>query len=67
MIHFESPVPERELYPLWPLPGAEDKATFAASAAVLDLLDLSPEQAARLDLSHMIRLIREEGGVAWKP
>ncbi|NEB91059.1 hypothetical protein [Streptomyces bauhiniae] len=67
MIRFESPTPERELHPLWRLPGTEGKATFSVSAAVLDLLDLSPEQAARLDLGHMIRLIREEEGVAWKP
>ncbi|MBT2390618.1 hypothetical protein J7E87_14555 [Streptomyces sp. ISL-1] len=61
MIRLESPVPERELYPLRPLPGTEGKATFAASAAVLDLLGLSPQQAARLDLDHVLRLIREEG------
>ncbi|MFC7220358.1 hypothetical protein ACFQLX_19630 [Streptomyces polyrhachis] len=61
MIHFENPVLERELYPLRPLPGTEGKATFAASATVLDLLGLSPEHAARLDLAHMLRLIREEG------
>ncbi len=61
MIRFENPAPERELYPLRPLPGTEGKATFAVSAAVLDLLGLSPEQAARLDLAHMLRLIREEG------
>jgi hypothetical protein len=61
VIRFENSVPERELYPLRPLPGTEGKATFAASASVLDLLGLSPEQAARLDLGHMLRLIREEG------
>ncbi|MEU6404629.1 hypothetical protein [Streptomyces sp. NPDC046985] len=61
MIRFENSVPERELYPLRPLPGTEGKVTFAASAAVLDLLGLSPEHAARLDLGHMLRLIREEG------
>lgn len=61
MIRFESPVPERELYPLRPLAGAEGKATFSASSAVLDLLGLSPEQAARLDLGHVFRLICEEG------
>lgn len=61
MIRFEISVPERELYPLRPLPGTEGKATFAASSAVLDLLGLNPEQAARLDLAHMVRLIREEG------
>lgn len=61
MIPFENSVPERELYPLRPLPGTESKATFAASASVLDLLGLSPEQAARLDMGHMLRLIREEG------
>ncbi|MFE9251509.1 hypothetical protein [Streptomyces sp. NPDC007088] len=61
MIRFESPVPGRELYPLRPLPGTEGKATFALSSAVLDLLGLDPEQAAILDLAHVLRLIREEG------
>ncbi|MGG8409070.1 hypothetical protein ACM614_21975 [Streptomyces sp. 12297] len=61
MIRFENPAPERELHPLRPLPGTEDKATFAVSAAVLDLLGLSPKRAARLGLDHMLRLIREEG------
>lgn len=61
MIRFEHRVPGRELHPLRPLPGTEGKATFAASATVLDLLGLSPEQAARLDLGDMLRLIREEG------
>ncbi|MBT2377570.1 hypothetical protein J7E90_09430 [Streptomyces sp. ISL-111] len=61
MIRFENPVLERELYPLQPLPGTEGKTTFAASAAVLDLLGLSPEQAACLDLGHVFRLICEEG------
>ncbi|WP_170837831.1 hypothetical protein [Streptomyces sp. TP-A0874] len=37
------------------------KATFAVSAAMLDLLALSPEQAARLDLRDVARLIHEEG------
>ncbi|MEW1614381.1 MULTISPECIES: hypothetical protein [unclassified Streptomyces] len=45
--------------PLRPLPGTEGKATFSASGAVLDLLGLSPEQAARLDLGDMFRLISE--------
>ncbi|MGW0819700.1 hypothetical protein [Streptomyces sp. NPDC002845] len=61
MTRFENSVPERELYPLRPLPGTEGKATFAVSAAALDLLSLSPEQAARLDLGYVLRLIREEG------
>jgi hypothetical protein len=61
VIRFENSVPERELYPLRPLPGTEGKVTFSASSAVLDLLGLSPEQAARLDLGHLIRLICEEG------
>ncbi|MEV7239342.1 hypothetical protein AB0N06_37400 [Streptomyces sp. NPDC051020] len=61
MTRFERRVPERELSPLRPLPGTEGKATFAVSAAVLDLLGLSPEQAARLDLDHVLHLIREEG------
>lgn len=67
MIRFEHRSPERESYPLPPLPGTEGKATFAVSAAVLDLLALSPGQAARLDLGDVARLIREEGGLAWKP
>ncbi|WP_328560393.1 hypothetical protein [Streptomyces coelicoflavus] len=61
MIRFENAAPERELHPLRPLPGSEGKATFSASSAVLDLLGLSPEQAGRLDLAHVLRLIREEG------
>lgn len=61
MICFENHAPERELSPLRPLPGTEGKATFAVSAAVLDLLALSPGQAARLDLGDVFRLIREEG------
>ncbi|MFE4913006.1 hypothetical protein ACFRCX_15900 [Streptomyces sp. NPDC056652] len=61
MICHETPAPERELYALRPLAGAEGKATFAASSAVLDLLGLSPEQAARLDLVHVLRLIHGEG------
>lgn len=61
MIHFENSARQRELYPLRPLPGTEGKATFAVSAAVLDLIGLSPEHAACLDLGHMLRLIREEG------
>ncbi|MER7318214.1 MULTISPECIES: hypothetical protein [Streptomyces] len=61
MIRFETPAPERELYPLRPLPGTEGKATFAVSAAVLGLLGLSPEQAARLDLGDVLRLIHEQG------
>lgn len=61
MIRFETSVPERELYPLRPLPGTEGKATFAVSAAVLDLFGLSPERAACLDLGHALRLICEEG------
>ncbi|MFD4970265.1 hypothetical protein [Streptomyces sp. NPDC058424] len=61
MIRFKSSAPERELHPLRPLPGAEGKATFSVSSTVLDLLGLSPEHAARLDLVHVLRLIREEG------
>lgn len=61
MIRFENPVSERELYPLRPLPGTERKATFYATPEVLDRLGLSPEHAARLDLRHILRLIREEG------
>lgn len=59
MIRFGNPVQERQLHPL--LPGTEGKATFSASAAVLGLLGLCPEQAARLDLAHVLRLIHEEG------
>ncbi|MER6782392.1 MULTISPECIES: hypothetical protein [unclassified Streptomyces] len=61
MIRFEHRTLERELSPLQPLPGTEGKATFAVSAAVLDLLGLSPKQAARLDLAHVLHLIHEEG------
>ncbi|ARP70329.1 hypothetical protein LK07_11655 [Streptomyces pluripotens] len=61
MIRREHRTPERALTPLRPLPGTEGKATFAVSAAVLELLGLSPEQAARLDLGDALRLIREEG------
>ncbi|WP_326694988.1 MULTISPECIES: hypothetical protein [unclassified Streptomyces] len=61
MIRFGNSAPERELYPLRPLPGTEGKATFAVSAAVLDLLGLIPEQASRLDLAHVLHLIHEEG------
>ncbi|GAA4661727.1 hypothetical protein [Streptomyces youssoufiensis] len=61
MIRRQNPASEREMYPLRPLPGAKGKATFTVSAAVLDLLGLSPEHAARLDLGHTLRLIREEG------
>ncbi|MEU8586888.1 hypothetical protein AB0C59_07745 [Streptomyces sp. NPDC048664] len=64
MICLEHHVPEREFFALRPLPNTEGKATFAASAAVLDLLDLldvSPEHAARLDLGDVLRLIHEEG------
>ncbi|WDV31026.1 hypothetical protein OIM90_05525 [Streptomyces sp. AD16] len=60
MIRFENTVSGRELHTLRPLLGTEGKATFAASAAVLDLLGLSPEHAARLDLVHVLRVIREE-------
>jgi hypothetical protein len=64
VIRFETTALERELYPLRPLrplPGTEGKATFAVSTAVLDLLGLSPERAARLDLGDVLGLIREEG------
>jgi hypothetical protein len=61
VIRFENAALERELYPLRPLPGTAGKATFSASATVLDLLGLSPEQADRLDLGDVFRRIREEG------
>ncbi|MFB7556075.1 hypothetical protein [Streptomyces brevispora] len=61
MNRFENSVPQRELYPLRPLPNTEGKATFAVSAAVLDLFGLSPGQAAHLDLGDVLHLIREEG------
>jgi hypothetical protein len=61
VIRLEHRTPERELSPLPPLPGTEGKATFAVSVAVLDLVGLSPEQAARLDLGDVLRQIHEEG------
>lgn len=61
MSRCENPASERKLHPLRPLPGTEGKATFAVTPAVLGLLGLGPEQAARLDLAHVLRLIREEG------
>lgn len=61
MTRLEHRTLERELHPLRPLPGTDGKATFAASVAVLDLLGLSPEQAARLDLGDVFRRIHEEG------
>ncbi|MFJ4964315.1 hypothetical protein ACIP6P_17990 [Streptomyces sp. NPDC088729] len=61
MIRREHRTPERTLMPLRPLPGTEGKATSAVSAAVLDLLGLSPERAARLDLSDALHLIHAEG------
>ncbi|MDX3457251.1 hypothetical protein PV396_35740 [Streptomyces sp. ME02-8801-2C] len=61
MTRFEHRALKRELHPLRPLPGTEGKATFAVSAAVLDLLTLSPAQAARPDLRDVARLIREGG------
>ncbi|MCY0938387.1 hypothetical protein [Streptomyces sp. H34-S4] len=61
MIRFEGPAPEREVYPLRPLPGTEGKATFSVSAAVLDLLGLSPSEAAALDLGDVFRLMPVEG------
>ncbi|MFR9797790.1 hypothetical protein ACL02U_18070 [Streptomyces sp. MS06] len=66
MIRFEHPAPEREFHPLRPLPGTEGKATFAVTPAVLDLLGLSPERAARLDLAHLLRLIHEAEVLTWK-
>ncbi|WP_250301981.1 hypothetical protein [Streptomyces sp. A 4/2] len=67
MICREHRPPERALTPLHPLLGTEGKATFAFSAAVLDLLGLRPEQAARLDLGDALRLICAEGGLTWRP
>jgi hypothetical protein len=54
--------PQRELHVLRPLPGTEGKATFSASGAVLDLLGLTPAEAAGLDLADMLRLISETEG-----
>jgi hypothetical protein len=61
VIRFEGPAPEREVYPLLPLPGTEGKAAFSVSASVLDLLGLSPADAADLDLGDVIRLTHVEG------
>ncbi|MCZ7433252.1 hypothetical protein [Streptomyces sp. WMMC1477] len=61
MTRFEHHSSERGLTLLRPLTGTEGKATFAVSAAVLDVLGLAPEQATRLDLGDVFRLIREEG------
>ncbi|MFG2882584.1 hypothetical protein ACGFYV_09725 [Streptomyces sp. NPDC048297] len=61
MTRFENLARERELHPLRPLPDTEGKATFAVSAAVLDLLGLDPEQAAHLDLGDVFRRIHERG------
>ncbi|UQX03675.1 hypothetical protein [Streptomyces sp. RerS4] len=61
MIRFEGPAPERQVYPLRPLLGAEGKATFSVSTAVLDLLGLNPADAAALDLGDVFRLMPVEG------
>lgn len=61
MIRFEGPAPEREVYPLRPLPGTEGKATFSVSTAVLDLLGLSPSETAALDLGDVFRVMPVEG------
>lgn len=61
MTRFERHLSEQELSSLRPLTGTEGKATFAVSSAVLDVLDLAPEEAARLDLGDVFRLIHEEG------
>ncbi|XXZ51121.1 hypothetical protein AAGT00_24305 [Streptomyces cavourensis] len=54
--------PQRELHVLRPLPGAEGKATFSASGAVLGLLGLTPADAAGLDLADVLHLIRATEG-----
>ncbi|MFF1460782.1 hypothetical protein [Streptomyces sp. NPDC058330] len=61
MIRREHRTLERALTLLRPLPGIKRKAAFTASTAVLDLLGLSPEQAARLDLGRAHVLIPAEG------
>lgn len=62
MSGFGSRGPQRELHVLRPLPGTEGKATFSVSGAVLDLLGLTPADAAGLDLADMLRLISETEG-----
>lgn len=54
--------PQRELHVLRPLPRTEGKAMFSASGAVLDLLSLTPADAAGLDLADVLHLIRATEG-----
>jgi hypothetical protein len=61
VIRFESPVPERETFPLRSLPGTENALTCSVSGAVLDVLGLSPADAAALDLGDVFRLLSEAG------
>ncbi|ASY32399.1 MULTISPECIES: hypothetical protein [unclassified Streptomyces] len=61
MIRFEGPAPEQETYPLRPLPGTENVLSCSVSGTVLDLLGLSPADAAALDLRDVFRLLSEAG------
>ncbi|MFE7752924.1 hypothetical protein [Streptomyces sp. NPDC057428] len=61
MIRFEGPAPERETYPLRPLPGTDNVLTCSVSGTVLDVLGLSPADAATLDLRDVFRLLSEAG------
>ncbi|MDX3854820.1 hypothetical protein [Streptomyces sp. AK02-01A] len=61
MIRFEGPAPERATFPLRPLPGTDNVLTCSVSGAVLDLLGLSPADAAVLDLGDVFRLLSEAG------
>ncbi|MFJ3191572.1 hypothetical protein ACIPJQ_02910 [Streptomyces griseoviridis] len=61
MIRFEGPAPERETFPLRSLPGTENALACSVSGAVLDVLGLSPADAAALDLGDVFRLLSEAG------
>ncbi|NUV89057.1 hypothetical protein G6W61_23050 [Streptomyces sp. KAI-26] len=62
MTGFGNRGPQQDLHVLRSLPGTEGKATFSASRAVLDLLGLTPADAAGLDLADVLHLIRATEG-----